>query len=518
MKPCTSSICFAALFALVSSYGAQAHGYVKKLEILGSESFNGPKPGATGANKSPIRGITDQSPVKDLQSKDLICGIGATPGSVVASAKPGDTLVYSWGNDVAENGNWIHDTGPMMTYFAQVPAGKTADTFTGEGAQWFKTDEAGKKNNKWIQASLMNGATFKTKIPETLADGDYLVRHEIIALHNAENKGGVEFYPSCFQLRIKNSNAGNASVTAAPTLSFPGAYTATDPGLLVNVFAQAPDGSEYQFPAGPIAEVTAPGATGSSPNLLISQSTSLAAETNSISTTSFTTSASIASTTSLSAPVAVSTSLVATTATSATSIVSSTPAPTSTADLRAIRLANGRTAQALNVRFQTATISDKCEPREPGCISGQFAVCTEAGTWSLQDACFAGTSCFALPLKNIDGTQVGCFPEAVVEQAIIDSGVGRGTETGTTSVTASTSVASPVPSATITAQTTTTATVGSSTVTATRAATNTIISSSSSSSGTLPTSAPQAGSPAVVVGVGQRPARRMLRWERRGMY
>ncbi|KDN40981.1 hypothetical protein RSAG8_07687, partial [Rhizoctonia solani AG-8 WAC10335] len=430
MKARTSSICFITLLALAIPYGVQAHGYVKKVEILGSESFNGPKPGATGANKSPIRGITDQSPVKDLQSKDLICGFGATPGSVVASAKPGDTLVYSWGNDVAENGNWIHDTGPMMTYFAQVPGGQTVDTFTGEGAKWFKTDEAGKKNNKWVQASLMTGATFKTNIPETLADGDYLVRHEIIALHTAENKGGVEFYPSCFQLRIKNSNAGNATVTATPTLSFPGAYTANDPGLLVNVFAQAPDGSEYQFPAGPIAEVTAPGATGSSPNVLISQSASLATETNSITTASSTTSGFTASTASLSTATAVITSPVATTRASATSASSSTPAPTSTADLRAVRLANG-----------------------------------------------------------------------------------RGTETGTTSAaTASTSVTILVPG-------TTSTTSGS--LIPTGAATNTVVSSASSTSSTLPTFTPgtnTGGGPAIVVGAGQRPARRMLRWERRGMY
>ncbi|KAG8703409.1 hypothetical protein FRC11_010751 [Ceratobasidium sp. 423] len=526
MKACTSSVYFFALLALAIPRGAQAHGYVKKVEILGSDSFNGPKPGATGANKSPIRGITDQSPVKNLQSKDLICGFGAAPGSVVASAKPGDTLVYSWGNAVAEDGNWIHDTGPMMTYFAQVPADQTADTFTGEGANWFKTDEAGKKNNKWVQASLMTGATFKTKIPETLANGDYLVRHEIIALHNAENKGGVEFYPSCLQLRIKNSNAGNATVTATPTLSFPGIYTADDPGLLVNVFAQAADGSEYKFPAGPIAEVTAPGATGSSPNVLISQSTTLATETSSITGASSTTSTSAAFTSALPTTTAAITSPIATTR-AATSTSAPTSAPTSIADLRAVRLANGRTAQALNVRFQTMTVSDKCEPREPGCISGQFAVCTEGGTWSLQDACFTGASCFAIPLKNINGTQVGCFPESVVEQAIIDSGVGRSIETGTTSaITASSTSANLSASsttATRTVQITATITASSTIVSLapTGTATNIAVSSASSTSGTLPTSTPgtnTGGSPAIVVGVGQRPARRMLRWERRGMY
>ncbi|KAH7336809.1 glycosyl hydrolase family 61-domain-containing protein [Rhizoctonia solani] len=522
MKAFTSSIYFITLFALTIPRGAQAHGYVKKVEILDSDSFNGPKPGATGTNKSPIRGITDQSPVKNLQSKDIICGFGATPGSIVASAKPGDTIVYSWANDLAENGNWIHDTGPMMTYFAQVPVGQTADTFTGEGAKWFKTDEAGKKNNKWVQASLMTGATFKTKIPETLANGDYLVRHEIVALHNAESKGGVEFYPSCLQLRIKNSNAGNATVTATPTLSFPGAYTADDPGLLVNVFAQAADGSEYKFPAGPIAEVTAPGATGSSPNVLISQSASLSTETSGATTTTSAASGSVTSTASISTTTTIDSPVFTTPASTSTSFVTPTP----TADLRAVRLANGRAAQALNVRFQTMTISDKCEPREPGCISGQFAVCTEAGTWSLQDACFTGASCFAIPLKNINGTQVGCFPESAVEQAIIDSGVGRGAETGAASaVITSTSVTLSTLSGTSTRteQTVTTVAATSRVISSVPAVTTTsnAVSSTLFTSSILPTSTPGTnfgGSPAIVVGVGQRPARRMLRWERRGMY
>ncbi|ELU42320.1 glycosyl hydrolase family 61 domain-containing protein [Rhizoctonia solani AG-1 IA] len=413
-----SPVYLAALFSLVISPGARAHGFVKTVEILGSDSFNGPKPGATGANKSPIRGITDQSPVKNLQSKDIICGIGATPGSVVASAKPGDTLVYSWANDLADNGNWIHDTGPMMTYFAQVPSGQTADKFNGEGAQWFKTDQVGKKNNKWIQGSLMTGATFKTKIPETLANGDYLVRHETILSTSLS-----------LQIRIKNSNAGNATVTATPTLSFPGAYTADDPGLLVNVFAQAADGSEYKFPAGPIAEVTAPGATGSSPNVLISQSASLVTETSSSTSAPFTPS-SVITTTSLSATATVVTSSAIITSASTTTSATA-PVTTSNTELQGVRLANGRAAQALNIRFQNTTISDKCEPLEPGCVGGQFAICTQEGTWSLQDACFSGTSCFVIPLKNINGTQVGCFPESVVEQAIIDSGVGRGPETST---------------------------------------------------------------------------------------
>ena len=95
MKSDASLAFFAALIALAIPRHVEAHGFVSGVEILGSTKFTGPKPGSTKTNNSPIRAITDQSPVKDMQSKDMICGFGATPGTVVASAKPGDSLVYT---------------------------------------------------------------------------------------------------------------------------------------------------------------------------------------------------------------------------------------------------------------------------------------------------------------------------------------------------------------------------------------------------------------------------------------
>lgn len=409
----------------------------------------------------------------------------------------------------------------------------------------------------------MTGSTFKTQIPETLADGDYLVRHEVsgcivrtIAMSNLDVRsllytmrptGAVSSFIllgtsimslsvksklrnfSSFQVRIKNSNAGNATVTASKTLSFPGAYTANDPGLLVDVFSQAADGSEYKFPAGPIANVSAPGATGNPPNAIASLSASVSetsavasATLTSATTTSTVSSASIIKTrTSTSTPV---------TSTSVTSNSAATATPTS---LQTTRLANGRTAQELNFRFKSLAVSDKCEPRDPGCVDGQFAVCSPEGTWVKQGSCFMGTSCFAVPLTNANGTQVGCFPEYVVEQAMIDSGAGRAIATETASsapvatVTSTGSVVSISASATSTSsfgRVTSTSAVSrasavssSSTITPSASSTTTATSTSAVPTTTLAGSH-GGGAPAVVIGVGSKPARRMLRWERRGYY
>lgn len=101
----------------------------------------------------------------------------------------------------------------------------------------------------------MQGKPFELTLPENLAPGGYLLRHEIIALQLATSAGGAEFYPSCTQLLIGGSGNG----TPASTVSFPGAYSDTDPGIL------DPDvynpGSKYTFPGPPVSNLASGGAS-----------------------------------------------------------------------------------------------------------------------------------------------------------------------------------------------------------------------------------------------------------------
>ena len=75
----------------------------------------------------------------------------------------------------------------------------------------------------------MNGKSYSTNIPNGLASGQYLIRHEIIALHLAVTMGGAEFYPSCSQVNVRGSQVSVAS--ANELVSFPGAYSDSDPGI-----------------------------------------------------------------------------------------------------------------------------------------------------------------------------------------------------------------------------------------------------------------------------------------------
>lgn len=79
----------------------------------------------------------------------------------------------------------------------------------------------------------MTGATSVSfTIPATLPAGDYLFRIEHIGLHAAQSANGAQFYISCGQLTVTGGGAG----TPGPLVAFPGAYKATDPGIMLDIY------------------------------------------------------------------------------------------------------------------------------------------------------------------------------------------------------------------------------------------------------------------------------------------
>lgn len=122
-------------------------------------------------------------------------------------------------------------------------------------------------------------------IPSTLQSGQYLIRHEIIALHLATTVGGAEFYPSCtqvtshvpapppeqiiqgrasfMQVNVGGSQVGMAS--ASEEVTFPGGYSDTDPGIYDPSVFNTP--TQYTFPGPPVAAfVSGTSTSGSSSN------------------------------------------------------------------------------------------------------------------------------------------------------------------------------------------------------------------------------------------------------------
>lgn len=117
---------------------------------------------------------------------------------------------------------------------------------------FFKIDESTYSNvtGKWGTDVLMENKNLRTvTIPSDIKAGTYVVRHEIISLHNALNddyvtkKSGAQFYPQCIRIRV----TGTGTATP-PGGKFPGTYKWDDKGILVNIFYRA---NEYISP-GPV--------------------------------------------------------------------------------------------------------------------------------------------------------------------------------------------------------------------------------------------------------------------------
>ncbi|EJF58529.1 hypothetical protein DICSQDRAFT_110054 [Dichomitus squalens LYAD-421 SS1] len=236
-----------AVFAAVSAavpYVA-AHGFVSQV-IIDGQAYEGNVPN-DHQGPSPIRLVSDISPVKGATNKDLFCGLNAALAEMVVPANPGSNVTFQWSGGAGQK--WPHNTGPLMTYMAS--CGSTScDKFDSLDAEWFKIDEAGKKDaDTWIQQDIMNGDSYTLTLPENLSPGGYLIRHEIIALHLAVTEGGAEFYPSCTQVQV----GGNGNGQPNQTVNFPGAYKDDDPGIFdPSVFDS---GATYVFPGPPISNL-----------------------------------------------------------------------------------------------------------------------------------------------------------------------------------------------------------------------------------------------------------------------
>ncbi|KAF7760303.1 CAZyme family AA9 [Agaricus bisporus var. burnettii] len=239
---------------LLTAAYASAHGYVSQLSI-GDTLYQGDRTGQPTDN-SVIRDVSSQDPIKGADNPDLNCGNGSPrPAGLNADAKPGDTMSFLWVS--ADGGNWPHEIGPLITYMASC-GDEDCNEFDSTKAKWFKIDQQGQVSdgsNTWVQKETQQRQPAKVTLPNNIAPGNYLVRHEIIALHLGNSMGGAEFYASCSQLKVSGSGTGKPS--SDELVSFPGAYRDDDPGIFTpKVFDP---GFHYDFPGPKIAAFVAEG-------------------------------------------------------------------------------------------------------------------------------------------------------------------------------------------------------------------------------------------------------------------
>ncbi|KAF1941548.1 hypothetical protein EJ02DRAFT_347565, partial [Clathrospora elynae] len=167
--------------------------------------------------------------LSDVTSDQIRCytTTGSQEAPVIQSVAAGSSVSFT-------SAPAIFHPGPLQFYLAKVPDSQTATTWDGSGNVWFKiyAEPAIISGGQISWASLNKGSVGVT-IPKNTPSGDYLLRVEHIALHQASNVGGAQFYISCAQIKV----TGGGSGVPGPLVSFPGVYKATDPGIKVNIYS-----------------------------------------------------------------------------------------------------------------------------------------------------------------------------------------------------------------------------------------------------------------------------------------
>jgi len=221
----------------------------------------------------------------EYQNPNVICHKNAFPANATATVAAGDTVSFHWTP-------WPEShVGPILTYVARCDGSCSLVDKT--ELQWVKIDEVAidLTTQKWpTDAMIANNNTYTVTVPSSLAAGNYVFRHEIIALHSAPNANGAQNYPQCINIAITGDGTDKPTGVVGTDL-----YRATDPGILFNPYRTV---TAYTIP-GPPLYTGGKSAVGSSPSPSPSSSASASASSPTpVATTSATTTPTTASTTS----------------------------------------------------------------------------------------------------------------------------------------------------------------------------------------------------------------------------
>ncbi|ESZ91697.1 hypothetical protein SBOR_7916 [Sclerotinia borealis F-4128] len=312
-----SKIAVVAGAAFIS--GVAAHGHVQGITADGVW-YDGYSPSFQYEKVAPIvAGWSDPLDQNNgfiapdaYATSNIICHLNATNAQGYVNVTAGSEVNLQWTAWPSSH------HGPVIDYLAAC-TGDDCTTVDKTTLGFFKIDGVGLIDDTtlpgtWASDQLIaNNNSWSVTIPEALAPGAYVLRHEIIALHSAEHADGAQNYPQCVNLWV----SGTGSAVPADTVLGTALYTETDPGVKVNIYAS-------------IASYDVPGPTQwASATASVDQGTSGAVATAAASSSAQTTVAVVASTSAASAAsVATSSAIIAS---SSSAVIASSSSPSTSA-------------------------------------------------------------------------------------------------------------------------------------------------------------------------------------------
>ncbi|KAL0933853.1 glycosyl hydrolase family 61 [Colletotrichum truncatum] len=208
---------------------ASGHAIFQKVSVNGVDQGSLKGVRATSSN-NPIQNVNDGGFAcnNNIQYKDN--NVISVPAGARVGAWWGHVIGGAQGPNDPDHPIAASHKGPIIVYLAKVDSAANSGT---SGLKWFKVAEAGLSGSTWaVDTMISNGGWHYFDLPSCVAPGEYLMRVEIIALHGASSQGGAQFYMGCAQIRV----TGSGSNTGSSFASFPGAYSASHPGVLISIY------------------------------------------------------------------------------------------------------------------------------------------------------------------------------------------------------------------------------------------------------------------------------------------
>lgn len=229
----------AAAMAVASFFSAvEGHGFVNGAKVNGvwtagsdplwwyAQQNNQPLP-VTSGWRALNQDIGFVEPA-NMGTTDIACHKSAKTNTGFIDVAAGSTITLFWNT-------WPEGhKGPIINYlapvseFASATAGSLSFTKIGQGALI-----TGGSNSKWVTDTMI-ASNFSTPvtIPAKLKPGNYVLRHEIIALHAAGSDNGAQMYPQCLNLKV----SGSGTVSLPSGVAATQLYKRNDAGIIFNLY------------------------------------------------------------------------------------------------------------------------------------------------------------------------------------------------------------------------------------------------------------------------------------------
>lgn len=181
-----------------------------------------------------LTNVPDAGPVRaaNFSTDAIACHNDAQPAPLVANVTAGTNVSISWLSTWPDTHH-----GPMLDYLAACPDN---DCTTADKTQlrFFKISEVGLLNQSvplgyWGSDVMReeNNLTWSVQIPASIAPGQYVLRHEVLALHQSDRPNGTEAYPQCINLEVQSSGTDRPEGVLATQL-----YKNDGPGMDYDIY------------------------------------------------------------------------------------------------------------------------------------------------------------------------------------------------------------------------------------------------------------------------------------------